>query len=604
MHSLSKFTTCIDSLKVLKKFQGGRLNEDGDYCNYRKYVAGNIVENLRRFNIKYNEENAIVKTESKIPIYVKVIASIGPKFCYAVFKDEISQFDLFVCAESIQEKCLDPAEYYFTKKELGMLKNEVKSGQLPEQKYSFAQLYIKDLMIMTKRFLMKNKHIILVSTDKGGRVVIMEKSAYYQKMDEHIDDNLKAHNYFYCKELKFDDISKLVEQEYQDLISEFNPFLAKDVIDSRQNCCVQLRFEPFVVPMLYGNPKPQKEGIPMRPIVSSLNAIGSNLSFWLLRKLQKIAKHLSRYNTSGPVHIVNELKHLVMETDHKLVTWDFSSMFTNVPIYDSIAVIKKYYHMISSYTCLPLELFVKAIRFFTVVSTYFVYKGKIYRQCAGLAMGNCLSQVLAEITTNEALLDAVKEFTPESISFIYKFVDDIMAGMRKDDMKTLESKVSSRLRNMKMNRTDEDESNEVVFLGCKFKRMAESGSIVYKWFKQPYSSLQVLNFHSNHPRKIKINVIKELAKLALATTSPMFMNETIALLQTIFENSCYPSMTFGKVIDEQLKNVNEKCGSKLSVKSMEYVTCPYYLPFTSRVESILSENKSSINLGHRPITTN
>lgn len=445
------------------------------------------------------------------------------------------QFDLFICVEHIQEKCNDPAEFYFTKKELETLKTDVKSRRLHEQRYYFAQLYIKDLMLMTKRFLIKNKHNILVPADKGGRVVIMEKSVYYRKMDEHIDENLRNHNYFYCKELEFDNIRELVEREYNNLISELNPFLAKDVYDSKQNWCFQLHFEPYVVPMLYGNPKPQKEGMPMRPIISSVNAIGNNLSIWLLRKLQKIAEHLSRYNVSGSVQVINELKEFIMENDHHLVTWDFSSMFTNIPIYDSISIVRKYYHVISTCTCVPLELFIKAIRFFTIHSTYFIYKGRIYRQCAGLAMGDRLSQVLAEITTNEALLNTVEEFTPERISFIYKFVDDIMAGMHSDDMTSLESKISNRLRNMKLNRTDENESNEVVFLGCKFKRMIEDGSIVYKWFKQPYSSLQVLNFHSNHPRKVKMNVTSELAKLALTNTSPIFRDETIFLLQTILK---------------------------------------------------------------------
>lgn len=110
------------------------------------------------------------------------------------------------------------------------------------------------------------------------------------------------------------------------------------------------------------------------------------------------------------------------------------------------------------------------------------------------------------------------------------------------------------MRNMKLNRTDKDESNEVVFIGCKYKRIIGNGSIVYKWFKQP--SLQVLNLHLNHPQKGKINITNELAKLALTTTSPIFRNDTNRLLQTNFENR--NSTIFKRSIDEQLKKFNGK----------------------------------------------
>lgn len=112
------------------------------------------------------------------------------------------------------------------------------------------------------------------------------------------------------------------------------------------------------------------------------------------------------------------------------------------------------------------------------------------------------------------------------------------------------------MRNMKLNRTDKDESNEVVFIGYKYKRIIGNGSIVYKWFKQPYSSLQVLNLYLNYPQKVKINVTNELAKLALTTTSPIFRNDTNRLLQTNFENS--NSTIFKRSIDEQLGKFNGK----------------------------------------------
>lgn len=62
-------------------------------------------------------------------------------------------------------------------------------------------------------------------------------------------------------------------------------------------------------------------------------------------------------------------------------------------------------------------------------STYFKFDGKLYKQIKGLAMGNRLTQVLAEIFTNFALLKVVQMFDASMISFIYEFVDDVFAAM-------------------------------------------------------------------------------------------------------------------------------------------------------------------------------
>lgn len=100
-----------------------------------------------------------------------------------------------------------------------------------------------------------------------------------------------------------------------------------------------------------------------------------------------------------------------------------------------------------------------------------------------------------------------------------------------------------------------------------------------------------------------MNVISEQAKLALRTTSPEFKNETITLLKTIFENSSYPSEVYEDVMDKQLGKLNENGVKETSRKSLRYVTCPYYLPFTKRIEDISNKN-GSIEIGHRPIVTN
>lgn len=570
--------------------------------SYKECITGNYKKNLEKFEIRFNEENVVILTKFKIPFYLKVIASFGPKFCYAVLKNDVPQFEMFMCMAKVQNQCNDFAESYFTKKQLDALKDDLCDGTLEEQRFTYAQLYIRDLMLLSRRFLRINKDIFMIPADKGGRVVIMDKSAYYRKMNEHINESMKSHVYYHCRKFTFIQARERVEKSYNDLVSVMNPFLEKDVKDSKRNCCTQLRFEPYVIPLLYGYPKPHKEGIPMRPIVSSINSIGKDLSFWLLRKLQKMAKNFSKYDASDASSIIKEIENFQLEVDHHLVTWDYKSMFTNIPIYDAIAIIKEFYYLIEGDTCVPVELFIQAVKFFTIESTYFGYNNRIYRQCSGLAMGNCLSQVLAEMTTNRALLRAVAEFSPERISLIYKFVDDIMAAVHKDHIEELESSISNKLNKMVLNRTDEDQTHAVVFLDCKFRRTEDKKSLSYQWFKRPFSSLQVLNYHSNHPKATKSNVIKQMAKTALVLTAPECRNEALTLLKTVLRNSSYPQSFFENIIETEINAITHK--AKRCEMTGNYIACPFYLPFTNRINGVLRNNNLSTNLGHRLILSN
>lgn len=100
--------------------------------------------------------------------------------------------------------------------------------------------------------------------------------------------------------------------------------------------------------------------------------------------------------------------------------------------------------------------------------------------------------------------------------------------------------------------------------------------------------------------------MKELTKLALTTTSPVFENSTVRLLETIFHNISYPRAISNSIITEQMQQVINKAenNTSKSSKHSEYVACPYYRLVTNRIGNILHDNKSFIRLGHKPIITN
>lgn len=386
-----------------------------------------------------------------------------------------------------------------------------------------------------------------------------------------------------------------VEIMYTEIISLINPFLLLD-----NASFILLNPEPFVIPLLYGCPKIHKQNVPMRPIVSSVDMIGSRLSEWLLEKLQHIAAHLSKYNILNSTTLIPELKKFVMEPEHKICSLDYVSMFTNINVAETFAIILEFYHVISATTSVPSKVFIKCLEFFTNHSTFFLFNGDIFKQIKGLAMGNRLAQVLAEIRTNFALYDALKGFDADIISFMYKYVDDIFTSIHNDHIDRVANKISETV-GMELTVTKEDNDLDVQFLDCIFRRNHDS-SVSSRWLKKNYSSLSILNYHSYHPMNMKRNVVIEMIKHAYAITSPEFVEHTKGLLIDILKRSSYPEYF---IIENVCLKPPVETIREISMNPMSrYVSCPYVNPLFRNIQSIINENELKVKLAPKPSSNN
>lgn len=202
----------------------------------------------------------------------------------------------------------------------------------------------------------------------------------------------------------------------------------------------------------------------IRPIVSSTNHMEQALMEWLLSRLNIVADHLGRFDVKNSNEVFRKLNGRQLKNNLVLVSWDFDSMYTNVPIGKAKEIIRKYYDLIESTTSVSLEVFLDGISFFTEHSTYFMYGSTIYRQCKGLAMGNSLSQVLASIVTSEALIRAMDTFTDEEVNYFGKYLDDLLAVVDIDMVSVLEESITKHISPMTMKITRENENNEINYL--------------------------------------------------------------------------------------------------------------------------------------------
>lgn len=569
-----------------------------------------IKRELKELGISFNEDAVVILSKREIPSYVKVVAALGASYNFCEPIGTSSEVDVLITMDKILSRCDSFNDRFFARHDFSAVKASLfgvssSSPVSAERGHTSTrqQTYVCELAKKTRTFLDRsvNRDIVVLSSDKGGKTVIMDREDYVRKANAHISENVAAHNYAIVSEDFFTVVRPRVECRYSDVIREINPYLMLDGAITKP-----LLSESYLLPLFYGCPKINKPNVPLRPIIASKNMIGDFLSTWLLQKLKLVADSLSQYNVHSALEIVPDLKRFRLEDRHVLSTLDYVSMFTNVNVAETVDIIGELYHYISPTTAVPLSVFLVCLRFFTSDAAYFGFDGILYLQGMGLAMGNRLAQVLAEIRTNHALLLVVKRFDASVISLLYKYVDDVFISIHADVQQFVMDAISLAV-GMKITVTHEDENKEVEFLDCVFRRN-DDGSISTRWFKKECSSRMVLNYHSLHPWMMKRNVVDQMIKRALALTSSKFVPAVTAMLVDVLRRSSYPVPFVNSAIRLIKNNMHgtpsvAACAMP-SVQTSTYVSCPYVQPSFDAIKSTIANVGIPVKLAPTPVSRN
>ena len=93
-------------------------------------------------------------------------------------------------------------------------------------------------------------------------------------------------------------------------------------------------------PKFYGLPKIHKEGMPLRPIVSSTGAVTYETSKELARILKPLVGR-SPYQVLNTKDFIQQIQGIHLQPDQCIMCYDVNALFTSVPIQPAINIIKK-----------------------------------------------------------------------------------------------------------------------------------------------------------------------------------------------------------------------------------------------------------------------
>ena len=259
-------------------------------------------------------------------------------------------------------------------------------------------------------------------------------------------------------------------------------------------------------PKFCGLPKIYKEGMPLRPIVSSIGAVTYETSKELARILKPLVGR-SLYQVQNTQDVIQQIQGIHIQPDQCIMFYDVKALFTSVPSQQAINIIKKLLDedrdlqqgnsmTVSDITCL-LE--------FCLKSTYIIFQGKHYEQLEGAAMGSPISPIVANLyITVEAITTS-----PHPPYLWKRYVDDTFTIIKSSHRGEFLDHINFIDEHIQFTCEDSREDGSMPFLDILI-RPNEDGSLSTTVYRKPTHTDLYLQWDSHHTIPSKYSVIGTL----------------------------------------------------------------------------------------------
>ena len=427
----------------------------------------------------------------------------------------------------------------------------------------------------TARSLRNNNSIIISRPDKGGGIVILDRSDYINRMMTILSDNTKFVKRGAVD--KYDRTEGLVRKIRKELTRLLE---AKTITEEVHNFIHPTGSQ---TPRLYGLPKTHKEDIPLRPVLCMVDAPQYKLSKWLISVLEPVLLKYSEYTVKDSFQFVEKLHNVKHNLDRSFMcSYDVKSLFTNVPVLETLDIcLNELYH--SELPAPPIkESELRRLLLLATTDVEFNFDDTIYRQVDGVAMGSPLGPVLANIFMGFYECKLLRNASSTKPNAYFRYVDDTFCffGCKEDaNLFLLElSKLHP-----KLGFTCEEETNNTLpFLDVLVER-STSGFLTSVYRKKTFTG-DYIAWKSFCPVKRKTNVIACLVNRAIKLCSDVKLSDELDRIREIFLNLGYPDRIIERTVERVVSNISRAKidDSEEERKSPVYLRLPYLGPTSNR----------------------
>lgn len=527
-------------------------------------------------------------TNITIPEDVNCLLSFGPKFAVPI---ENNQFPTFKIISEVEDILTNYQDKNKIPEDRNEITNSINNFIKTNNNHTYINKFLTRAYKSTNRFIKENQEIYITNSDKSNKTVIINKQEYNKKMREHLSD---TSTYQYLP----NDPTTKVNNIQKKLI---NQLVIKKYISMEQRQYL-MNYNP-ITPRIYGLPKLHKTGIPLRPIVSTIGSPSYKLSKYLIQSLKPLSQN-SNTNVKNSFEFKAQLNSITLKSEDVLCSFDVTALYTNIPINLALQEINNRWDEIENNTNLPKNEFMQLITFCAKDNNFFKFNKQIFKQIKGLAMGNPLSPVLADIVMQKLFTTCLDKIEVQP-TLIKKYVDDIIIIAPQKIIDEIFNLFQNFHQNIKF--TIEKETNKSIpFLDLLLIR--NGSKIITDWFCKPTSSNRILNFLSAHPLKIKINIAKSLISKILTLSNENYHTKNIQIIKHILIKNNYPSNIINSLIfkfynPDHIHNSQSHPNSNNTqvnpVTTYTYKSLTFCSQITNRIQKIVNKHNKHIKIASR-----
>ena len=299
--------------------------------------------------------------------------------------------------------------------------------------------------------------------------------------------------------------------------------------------------------ILYGLPKIHKQGVPIRPIISAIGTYTYKLSKYLDEIIKPILveDHFMAKDTFDFVNLISEQK---LESHNYMVSFDVSSLFTNVPVTETIEIIlnRCFVNKDDKFHGLSRRQ-LKELLEVCVQKCIFKFDGEYYEQIDGVSMGNPLGPLFANVFMAELESKNMDRLKSLGVVFWIRYVDDIFAILKSE---TCAEQVLSHLNIVHSNikfTTEVEKNNSIPFLDVLVKR--KKGRLHTEMYRKTTFTGVYLNWYSLTSKKYKLGLINCLLdRIWKICSDPEIIDLEVKRTKSILLTNNYPL----KILDEHI----------------------------------------------------
>ena len=408
--------TLFKELSFLDK----RCVSKGIQIEIDKRIASDLIRVNRKLERTWCQNkkaspNCLINLSSKtLDVYENNVLYLGLN--HHILPKRINDADVKVEVEKLMKSVVSDVGSlnYDTKEEI---KSEVQSFLKNSRRICSAKS--NQSFHRTIKKLADDDAIAVCKFDKGNGVVIMDRSDYEKKCYDVLSDSSKF------EKLDFSNITDIILKKRASLQNYVYRYLYNN--DGVDKLTYSKLYDVGSSPgKFYGLVKVHKDGYPIRPVVSMIGTPEYGIAKWLDTYIKpNIPDHCMLKSTDHFVDVVRDFP--VQPGDH-LVSYDVKSLYTNVPLKETVDVVTEYVYSEDSVCKPPIPRKTFRTLLLLVTQGNFIFNGEFYRQIDGLAMGGPLGPSLANFFLAHLEKTRMSRCPTEIKPKLYlRYIDDIFA---------------------------------------------------------------------------------------------------------------------------------------------------------------------------------